>query len=62
MLAAMLGAVYAGCFYVPVNPDNPPGTAYEDLSHAGTGDPGDGPEDGGTVRREDTSGSLRKTW
>ena len=24
MLAAMLGAVYAGCFYVPVNPDNPP--------------------------------------
>ena len=23
MLAAMLGAVYAGCFYVPVNPDNP---------------------------------------
>lgn len=22
-LAAMLGAVYAGCFYVPVNPDNP---------------------------------------
>ena len=23
-LAAMLGAVYAGCFYVPVNPDNPP--------------------------------------
>lgn len=24
MLAAMLGTVYAGCFYVPVNPDNPP--------------------------------------
>ena len=24
MLAVMLGAVYAGCFYVPVNPDNPP--------------------------------------
>lgn len=23
-LAAMLGAVYAGCFYVPVNPVNPP--------------------------------------
>ena len=23
-LAVMLGAVYAGCFYVPVNPDNPP--------------------------------------
>lgn len=23
-LAAMLGAVYAGCFYVPVNPGNPP--------------------------------------
>ena len=23
-LAAMLGAVYAGCFYVPVNPENPP--------------------------------------
>ena len=22
-LAAMFGAVYAGCFYVPVNPDNP---------------------------------------
>lgn len=22
-LAAMLGAVYAGCFYVPLNPDNP---------------------------------------
>ena len=24
MLAAMAGAIYAGCFYVPVNPDNPP--------------------------------------
>lgn len=23
-LAVMLGAVYAGCFYVPVSPDNPP--------------------------------------
>ena len=23
-LAVMLAAVYAGCFYVPVNPDNPP--------------------------------------
>lgn len=23
-LAAMFGTVYAGCFYVPVNPDNPP--------------------------------------
>lgn len=25
MLAVMLGAAYAGCFYVPVSPDNPPG-------------------------------------
>ena len=32
MLAAMLGAVYAGCFYVPVNPDKPSGKAEEDFS------------------------------
>lgn len=37
MLAAMLGSVYAGCFYVPVNPDNPP-ERLEKIFH--TLDPG----------------------